>query len=79
MYFGLQLRGSVRSKAIPVASKLVVGNVSLCPKTYPEVMDIAGQKRFPEIMDIVIPGAKFVLFKKFSSYIAHFVSDQMLH
>lgn len=30
-------------------------------------------------MDIVIPGAKFVLFKEFSSHVAHFFPDQMLH
>lgn len=37
------------------------------------------KKKVPEITDIVVPGVKFVLFKKFSSHVAHFVSDQMLH
>lgn len=61
MYFRLLLP----EQSNPTSQQIhYVRNVSLRPKTYPEVTDTAGKKKkkVPEIMDIVIPGAKFVLF-----------------
>ena len=68
-FFGL---GGDRSN--PTSQQIYhVGNASLCPKiypeiigivgpkNYPEIMDIVGPKIYPEIMDIVVPGAKFEL------------------
>lgn len=51
------------SKAIPPARKLIVWWTCLYyPETYSEVTLTARQKNILGVMDIVIPGAKFVLF-----------------